>query len=123
MIKNDESLNYFENATLDDVYQNPHKFGAPTFEEFLKNREYYVGKEDEILETVERGSNTLGQVVITQKYQIEIDGNVYPCRTLYEVEKIAKNEGIKLTALEIRPELINEGGLKAVLLVRFRKKN
>lgn len=108
----------FQNATVDDIYKNPTSFGAPTFEEFKKNREKYIGRDDESLSQVEKGSSLLTDV---QRHIYEIEG--YRCKTIEEVEKIASSQGIPLKSLDYRPQLIKLGGGKYDMLIKFVSKH
>lgn len=111
------SERFVENG-LDEIIQNPNKFGAPTFEEFKRNKSKYVGRDDDSLAIVDKGSNNLCRVVENQIYEIE----GFRCKTLEEVERIAGDYGIPLRELDYRPELIPQGGGKAKMLIKFVSK-
>jgi hypothetical protein len=107
------------NNPLDDIdliWDNPHKFGMPTFEEFCKDPDKWRQKEDEQFALADKGSSILKHYVTKQIY--EIDG--YRCRSLDEVDKIAKSQGYSLDQLEFSPVIIPDVGRKCKLLVRFR---
>lgn len=108
----------FNNVTLEDIQQDPEKFGAPTFEQFKKNRERYIGRDDATLAIVDKGSNNLSGML--EKYVYEIEG--FRCKNLEEVERIAGDYGINLRDLDYRPELIPQGGGKAKMLIKFVSK-
>jgi hypothetical protein len=107
-----------QTTSMEDIIENPAKYGAPTFEQYCANREKYLGRKDEILGVVSAGSRVLGNVIMKQEY--EISG--YKCRTLEEVERVANSEGIPLNELTIEPDLQYEGGNKGRLIVRFVRK-
>lgn len=108
----------FMDGSMDDILLNPEKYGAPTFEQFKKNRDKYLGSEDQTLATVDKGSHNLNRVV--NKYTYEIEG--FRCDSLEKVEQIAADYGIPLRSLDYRPELIPQGGGKAKMLIKFVSK-
>jgi hypothetical protein len=95
------------------------KWGAPSFEEFCRNRDQYLGTEDEDFAAVDAGSSTLKRQV--KKHIYEIEG--YRCKTLEEVERVARNQGIPIRDLDYRPELIPTGGGKCDIVVKFVPKH
>jgi hypothetical protein len=105
---------------MDDISDYLKKVGFPTFEEFSRNVEKYTGRDDDRLAEVDQGhTGHLATVVKKQTYEIE----GYKCRTLEEVERIAKEKGIPLKELDYRPQLIPLGAGKADVLVRFISKS
>lgn len=107
---------------IKDVFDDPNRFGIPTFEQYAKNRDFYFrhfyGHEEDILASADRGSNIRDTIV---KHKYELDG--YHCNSLEEVERVAKGQGIPLKSLEYRPEMIPLGGGKYEILVRFNTKD
>ncbi len=108
----------FRDASYSDVVSNPSSFGAPTFDEFRKNREKYIGRDDEALGQVDKLGDLTRKFV--QKVIYEIEG--YRCSTLEEVEKIASNQGIPLRELDYRPHVIPMGSGKWDAVVKFMPK-
>lgn len=94
-------------------FTDPHSFGAPTFEEFKRNRAKYLGKRDDTLSSIDKGTQLLSQYV--KRHQYEIAG--YRCKTLEEVERIASDYNIPLR--EFTAECIPQGGGKCDFLVKF----
>jgi hypothetical protein len=104
---------------MDDISGYLKKVGFPSFDEFCANAEKYMGRDDDRLAEVDRGhTGKVRQVVSRQTYEIE----GYKCKTLEEVERIAKERGIPLRELDYRPQLIPMGAGKADVLVRFISK-
>lgn len=101
------------------LFDNPEEFGLPTFEQFRRNPEKYIGREDERLEEVDRGGEQIRNVV--QRHIYEIEG--YRCKSLEEVERVASQQGIPLRELDYRPEVVPTSAGKCDLLVRFVNKN
>ena len=93
--------------------------GLPTFEEFCKNREKYVGREDEDFGLIDRGSLHLKNVV--QRHEYEIEG--VRCKNLEQVEKRAREMGIPIRELDYRAMIIPQTGLKCDILVKFAPKS
>ena len=112
-------LSKFNSLEMQELMRDPSKYNAPTWEEFKKNPDKYLGKSDQVLATVDKGSHNLQRVV--EKYVYEIEG--FRCNTLEEVERIAGDYGIPLKQLDYRPELIPQGGGKSKMLVKFVSKD
>lgn len=104
---------------VDEVFENPEYYGLPTFDDFVKNQDKYLGREDEALEQVDRGSKNLEKHV--QRHIYEIEG--YRCKSLEEVERVAKAQGISLSELDYRPQVMPVGAGKCDLLVKFVSKS
>lgn len=97
------------------VFDDPTYYGLPTFEEFSKNSEKYIGRDDDALSQVDAGSKQLDRHV--QRHVYEIEG--YRCKSLEEVERIATAQGIPLRELDYRPQVQPTGAGKCDILVRF----
>ncbi len=102
-----------------DLIRNPSKFGAPTFEDFKRNRSKYLGHEEDTLRSADIGSIVFKKGL--KKYRYELEG--YRCQSLEEVERVAKSQGIALSDLDYRPEFIPLGGGQAEMLVKFISKH
>lgn len=109
---------FAESTDVEEVFENPHKFGMPTFEEFAKNSEKYLGREDDAFAQIDQGSKNLDRHV--QRHIYEIEG--YRCKSLEEVEKVARSQGISLGALDYQPQVMPLGGGKCDILVKFVSK-
>ncbi len=105
--------------STDDIYEDPHAYGAPTLEEFKRNKEKYLGRDDEALSSVSKGGEISNN--FTQKHVYEIEG--YRCKTLEEVERVALSQGIPLRSLDFRAILIPQGAGKGNLLIKFISKD
>jgi hypothetical protein len=95
------TLKKFETADINEVLEDPTKFGMPSFDDFCKNQDKYMGRDDDVFSETDRGCQQLGRVVKRHIYEIE----GYRCKTLEEVERIALDKGIKLRELDYRPQL------------------
>jgi hypothetical protein len=102
-----------------EIFDNPEEYGMPSFDEFCRNREKYMGREDDRLIEVDRGSQTMRRNVSRHVYEIE----GYRCKSLEEVERIAANQGIPLRELDYRPQVLQAGAGKFDLVVRFVSKS
>ena len=114
-----KQLSKLNEAEMQDIASNPHSFGAPTFEEFKKNREKYLLTHDQVFANIDKGSHNLAKV-LESRYEYEIEG--FRCKTLEEVERIAGDYGIPMNGLDYRPELLPQGGGKAKMLIKFVSK-
>lgn len=108
-----------ENVTFEEFSANPEAYGFPSFERYQKERDKFVGHEEEILASADKGSTNLNRTISRHVYEIE----GYRCKNLEEVERIAKSQGIDLRALDYRPELIQAGAGKFDIIVKFISKN
>lgn len=105
-------------ATIEDVDANPSKYGAPTYQEYLRDPEKFrkAFSEQGKLETLDRGSKILERVIQKQVFIV----NGIMCSSPEKAERVAKDENIDLRFY--RPELIEIGGGKADLHLIFEKK-
>lgn len=110
-----EKLKALGESTFQEVMEDPKKFGLPTFDEFVKNPDTLFGREDERLQEVERGSTNLNRVV--KRYIYEIEG--YRCKSLEEVERVARSMGIDLREMDYQPQMETNTGGKFDIKVKF----
>lgn len=112
--------NYQERvAAANDVQElldDPEFYGLPTFQQWLKLREDWERQYNPLAQ-VDSGSRQLDKHV--QRHIYEIEG--YRCKTLEEVERVAKEQGIP--HLEYRPTVIPTGAGKCDILVKFVSSN
>ena len=104
---------------MDDIFDNPTKYNMPTFEEFKKNYEFWTGRADEKFSQVDKGSQHLAKYV--KKHLFEIEG--HRCKSLEEVEKIARDSGIPIKDLDYKAEIVPLGGGECDILVKFVSQN
>ena len=90
----------------------------PTFEEYKRNRDRYLGRADDILSSADAGSKLVKTV---QRHIYEIEG--YRCKSLEEVERVAASQGIPLAQLDYRPCIVPQSGHKCDILVKFVPKH
>jgi len=114
-----------DNLTIDDIMQDPHKFGAPTFDEYCRDRDKYQGRWDDTFSAIDQGSR-LGLQNHLTRMKYEIDG--IRCDSLEEVEKRAIDLGLDLSIamtngdLSFHPEVQDQGGQRCEIMVRFFSK-
>lgn len=101
----------------EDLLSDPSKFGFPTFEEFARDPERYLGREDEVLALADEGCSILRKSNLVRKHVYEIEG--FKCKSLEEVQKVAKSQGIPLTELDYSPVIIPRGAGQCDVLVKF----
>lgn len=75
--------------TIEDLAENPNKYGMPTFEEFRKNKEKWMGRADEEIAAIDKGDPMLK---CKQRYFIES----YRVDSLEQAERIAIDMGYDL---------------------------
>jgi len=86
-----------------------------TFDEFKREFEKFKKHPEEALAQVDHGSDVLRHLV--RRHQYEIEG--YRCRTLEEVERIAKAQGIPLHDLDYTAHIVPQSSDKCDILVKF----
>ena len=101
-----------------ELVRNPEKFGAPSFDEFKKNYQRYVGSNDETLASVDNADTKLKG--ITKRILYEIEG--YRAKSLEEVERIAAAQGIPIRELDYTGHCIPQGGGSCDILIKFVSK-
>lgn len=74
---------------IQELQENPTKFGAPTFEEFSRNRERYMGRYDDMLAAIDKGDTLLK---CKQKYYVEN----YRVDSLEHAERVARDMGANI---------------------------
>lgn len=112
-------MDRFKEIDINEIYENPKNFGMPTFEEFKKSPERWLGRDDAALSQVSEGGLEVKNQYRRQRYEIE----GYTCDSLEQVEKIANSQGIPLKELDYRPQMIPQGGGNWDILVKFVSKN
>ena len=102
---------------FNDILASPNKYGAPSFQEFKRNREKWMGRDDDKLASADEGSRVLKNGNRVKKHIYEIEG--HRCKNLEQVEKTASNLGLNIKDLDYRPEVLPLGGGKCDVLVKF----
>lgn len=104
-----------QTLSLDDILDNPKKFGIPTFEDFAKSPEKYRTSLEHLFESVDRGSSALNRLIIKHEYLIL----GHRADSLEQVQRIMTEEGYTLDQLTIQPELHKETAGKLKVVVSF----
>jgi hypothetical protein len=102
---------------LQELLNDPKKFGAPTFEEFCKNHDKFATPYNSF-GSIANGSKMFGELV--QKHEYEIMG--YRVKSLEQVEKVARDHGLKLHEMGWTAELVPQGGGWANHVFKFMPK-
>lgn len=112
---------FTETTTLAEVAADPTKYGAPTPEEFMRNREKYTVRKDHLLAAADDGSKLEGLKRRLGTTYWEIDG--YRMDTPEQIERYCKDEGLNPgTDLDFRPYLIEGVSGKIDVVNRFHRK-
>lgn len=90
--------------SIDDVLESPEAFGWVSFENYKRNRDKYVGRDDDEFALIDRGSTLINNV---RRQIYEVEG--YRVKSLDEAERVAKNMGYDIRDLEAKPEVIQAG--------------
>jgi hypothetical protein len=103
--------------------KNPEAYGAPSFDQFVKNREKWIGRDDELMGLVDGGQSLIPGVKTQKYYFVPIVGGVngkpVPCKALVDVERMAKDCGATLRELDIQPNIENDGAGTYTLHIHF----
>jgi hypothetical protein len=99
--------------TIEEIMENPKKYGAPTLEEFIRDREKNKVTVDSKLGMIDQSTKILKNKLIKQTYFFR---GIF-CDKLEEVEYIAINEGIDLKQCTISPQIVPQLGGKFSILV------
>lgn len=91
--------------SMDEIMNDPHKFGAPTFEEYKKNPAKWRARTDNAFAQIADNKQNLRNVR-EYRYKIQLpSGTVYNCQSLEKVEAIAIQEGFRVEQLKVKPEV------------------
>lgn len=115
MINSKQTLS---DLTLEDLYEDPKRFGMPTFEEFRKDPEKYKGRHDELLALADASTTVkdLRDKLETQTYKCL----GYDCgKSLEKVERIAKEEGYRIDQMDMVPRIYQESNGKIKIVTEF----
>lgn len=107
-------------ATMQDLMDDPKRYGLPTFEEFCQNPDRYRPRWDAKLAAADAGSSKLARYV--ERYRWEVEGT--KCSSPEQAERIAREKGIDLNRgdYDVVPEVIPNGNGKCDILVRIVRK-
>lgn len=107
---------------MNDIIENPHKFGAPTFEEFRKNPKLFTRSKEAAFEAVDQSSHLAGMRALIKKQKLFFlasNGKQYPCKSLEEVYQVAQAEGVDTSKIQYEPHVIPTGDGKCDIHVLF----
>lgn len=107
----------FREVQLQDIVQDPNKYGAPTYEQFCKNPDAWRLRKDQVFISADRGSDMFKDVV---KHTYSIGG--YKTTRLEEISKICLNEGIDESTLQMKITHQTGIGGGREMFIEFRKK-
>lgn len=106
-----------------EILANPHKFGAPTFEEFCTAPDKYRRAMEQVMVAPDMGTSAFPQLVKTQRYFFrDAAGKAHKCKTLDAVHKVAQSEGVTLDQLDYDPQVVPTGDGKCEIHVTFFRK-
>ena len=111
----------FKDAVLEDLFDDPTKYGAPTLEEFCKNPDRYRFRKDHLLSIADDGSKLEGLKKRLGVTRWEIDG--YKFDNPEQVENYCRDEGLDMTTdVDFKPFLQMGISGKIDLVQRFERK-
>lgn len=106
---------FHPDITIDDIARDPNKFGAPTFEQFLKGYAFFKNRnsEETKLAMLDEGPNQIKQQIRKIFWVVK----EYKCETPEKAQAVAKDLNIDLK--HYRPELREYGGGKCDIYLHF----
>jgi hypothetical protein len=102
------------------VVDDPKSFGAPTFEEFAKNPNKWLPRDEEVFDSIDNGPTDSSLRQYIDKFVYEIEG--YQCHSIEEAYRVAKEQGIPLKSLDYRVQILPETSYKGKFLVKIAPK-
>lgn len=92
--------------SIEELLENPTAYGMPTFEEFRKNKQKYLGRKDDEVASIDRGDTNLKcrQVYYVMGYKIS---------SLEQGERIAKDMGYDFyTDFKAKPQVMPDSSVR-----------
>lgn len=112
------SSKFTSETTVQDIFNNPADYGAPSFAEFKRNPDKFRKGKEHLFAQGDKGSKILGKVI--QKHIYYMDG--VKCENLEHAQRIMGDMGIDPDTLEMRIGLEDIGQQKAIAHVHYRPK-
>jgi len=105
-------------AKVEDLSENPTKYGLPTFEQFAANPDKYrnVASADELLAQIDKGSLMLGRMVVGHEYWV----GYYHVTSLEKAERLLREMGTTISKETFTAELKDIGAGKCKIVVKFK---
>lgn len=102
---------------LEDLMDDPHRFGLPTLEEYMKNPSRWKIKEDEVVDGIDAGDRNLG---CTQEYYVE----QYKMDSLEHATQTMRNMAGSVKAFKYDPQVIPaQQGIKLRITFRLKEEH
>lgn len=113
-----KAVDLFADATVKDIAADPHKYGAPTFEEYCRDPERFKSFYTEAgkLAMLDKGPNQIRNQLRKQVWVV----NGIKCASPERAEALAKDENIDLRYFRV--ELIDVGAHMCDQYLIFEKK-
>ena len=122
-MKNSAPAIDWSNVQIEDVMENPHKFGCPSFEEYMRERDKWTTREDDAMIMLTDGPKKFRNDL--RKITFKIHGMEMPEEhieralgdygyTLADIDVENRNSQLKKTM-----EIIPQGGGKYDVVVNF----
>lgn len=106
----------FQSATVEDLLEDPRKYGAPTFEDFRKGKYLKPQSEDDKMGLLDNGPNRIRKQIRKMKWIV----NGFLCETAEDAEKVGASENIDMR--KPLPELVDIGNHMCDVYLKFNVK-
>lgn len=101
-----------------DIMSDPTRFGLPTFDDFKKYPEKYLGHLEDLLSCLDKGSELLGGYI--RKHVAYVEG--YRVRSYEEAQRILRSMGIREDQIEWSANCVNMYAGKCDLEIKIFSK-
>lgn len=109
-------------VTPDDIMENPTKYGLPTFEDYCKDRERYLGYSDQLFRTIDAGPQNAERLrKLMHKMRFRVAGHYV--KTVEKLQSVAREEWGDDVKLEMYPQMLPIGGGKWECVVEVMPKS
>ena len=108
-------MDKISNEVMHDLFTNPKKYNAPTYEEFCANKEAWKETLSKAWGRIEQSSVLFKNSIGKQYYKFK----GYRFETLEKVESVIWDHGVNPLHCEIKPQVIPNIGGKCDVCVEF----
>lgn len=107
-----------KSLSQEDIIEDPHKFGLPTFEEFCKNQGQWRQNPEQLLIDATKGSTILRKSIV----KISFAFRCWETSSAEKLQSMLADHGLKPQDMKMAPELIYLGNGKCKCIVNFIEK-
>jgi hypothetical protein len=113
---------FAEAIDLDEVIANPHKFGAPTLEEFCRDPGKWREPANHIWDLMDDSKTKLKKILRKKYYKVVSGPNEYKTDTIEKAFTICQSEGINTNDIVWLPEIVQYDSMKMDIVITIKSK-